>query len=87
MYLVVVFIIVFLDITPMFMSDDVEKLLYTDQEDSILEETQSQEMEASPFGTSTVDGTVNETDISDSEAKKRAEELLNEIYNGGSDTL
>ena len=80
-YLLVVLVVVFLDLTPMLLDESTEKLLYTDQCDTVKQAAEQSEMEASPFGTSTLDGNVASESMVDEEAKKKAEELLDEIYN------
>lgn len=75
--LVLVLVTVTCDFTPYTLSDDDVALLYSDATSDTDNDT------AAIFGDSTVTGIVNDADLCDVAAKEQAEELLNQIYNGG----
>jgi len=77
-YLIVVIVVTLLDLSPVFMDEPLQRLLYSDEVEEVPETSNTDGV----FGDSTVTGVVSDSDLVDKDAEKIAAEMINEIYNG-----
>lgn len=74
-FIIIIAIVVTCDFTPYTLTDEERALLYSD-------ETNDAKENDTIFGTSTITGEINTSDVISSDKKQQAEDLLNKIYNG-----